>query len=103
MTNSYIAVKGERLDIIVKKVLGNLNEFENVLKNNPHLQDKIFLDHDDIVSFKALVKKEFLVTIKESKTADNDAIGIVSQNNIQIEFKEPLESNNQEENLKSLW
>ena len=101
MVNNYIAEEGERLDTIVNKVLGNLYEFETVLKNNPKLQGKIFLSQGDIVNFDFIVKKEFSVTTQEVQTVDSP---IDTTNTIQIEFKEPLPTtNHQEENLKALW
>ena len=100
MANSYIANKGERLDSIVNKVLGNLNEFENVLKSNPKLQGKIFLNRGDVINFDFIVKKEFSVTTQEVQTLERLTD---TTNTIQIEFKEPEPIINKEENLKALW
>ena len=99
MANSYIATKGERLDSIVNRVLGDLNEFESVLENNPHLQGKIFLSKGDVVSFNFINKKEFSVITKTNQITDST----IDTGTIQIEFKEPLPTTNQEENLKALW
>ena len=103
MANSYIAVQGERLDSIVSKVLGSLNAFEDILKNNPQLQDKIFLDHGDIVNFKIAVKKDFSIKTENSSIKEDSVLGSVSEESIQIDFIQPLTINDEEENLKALW
>jgi len=103
MQSSYIATKGERLDSIVNKVLGGVEEFEKVLKNNPHLHDKLFLDQGDVVNFEVVTKKEFYVETALSSTEEYYTEESVKKESIKIAFKEPLKSVNSEENLKALW
>ncbi|WOE69077.1 tail protein X [Hydrogenimonas thermophila] len=47
--SEYIAKEGERLDQIVYAVYGTLDVYNEVLKANIHLADKIELDAGDIV------------------------------------------------------
>ncbi|MCF6202027.1 MAG: tail protein X [Hydrogenimonas sp.] len=47
--SEYIAKEGERLDQIVYAVYGSLEIFNEVLKANIHLADKIELDAGDRV------------------------------------------------------
>jgi hypothetical protein len=103
MLSSYVATEGERLDSIVNKVLGGVEEFERVLKSNPHLQGKLFLEQGDVVNFEVVIKKEFYVETASSSTAEHYTEESAKKESIKIAFKEPLKSANSEENLKALW
>lgn len=47
--NKYIALDGDRLDIIVYKTYETLENFQEVLKVNFHLHQKYILEAGDIV------------------------------------------------------
>lgn len=96
MVNNYIAQKGERLDSIVNRIFGNLNNFEQILENNPKLQHKLFLEQGDIVNLNLKENKEFLVNIQDTGNE-------TTLDTIEIELKVPIEDDSKEENLKALW
>ena len=56
--SKYIALDGDRLDIVVFKTYETLENFEEVLKANPHLLQKDILNSGDIVYLPPYVKKE---------------------------------------------
>jgi len=103
MASSYTAKGGERLDNIVTAEFGDLGKFEETLKNNPHLQGKIFLDTGDVVNFLSEIKKEFSVAVETTEKTDSTLVSSTIQSEVQIVFKEPLNPVKNEENIKALW
>lgn len=54
--NKYIALDGDRLDVIVYKTYETLENFQDVLKANPHLLQKYILEGGDIVYLPDFIK-----------------------------------------------
>ncbi len=56
--NNYIALDGDRLDVVAFKTYETLDNFEDVLKANPHLLRIDHLSSGDIVYLPPYIKKE---------------------------------------------
>ena len=54
--NNYIALDRDRLDVIVYKTYETLENFQDVLKANPHLLQKYILESGDIVYLPDFIK-----------------------------------------------
>lgn len=54
--NKYIALVGDRLDVVVYKTYETLENFSAVLKENPHLHQKYILEAGDIVYLPEITK-----------------------------------------------
>ena len=54
--NKYIALDGDRLDVIVYKTYETLENFQDVLKANLHLLQKYILESGDIVYLPDFIK-----------------------------------------------
>ena len=64
--SEYIAKDGERLDQIVYAVYGTLDVYDEVLKANIHIADKIELEAGDIVYLPDI--KRDTTTLKDEKS-----------------------------------
>lgn len=54
--NKYIALDGDRLDVVVYKTYETLENFSAVLKENSHLHQKYILEAGDIVYLPEIIK-----------------------------------------------
>jgi len=58
---TIVATKGDRLDQLVYKTFGSLEQFENVLLLNSKLVDKVFLEEGDVVILPDINQTEEIV------------------------------------------